>query len=309
MRYIINIFLSVFVVTFCQAQDTVDEPSYPQINFHANLPIKEDKSASSYSNYKSVTIRLLASKIFDMPVTDQQRWNAMKLMYDYENSCMIQCDMLNQDSLKTYAANFDFNSELAYTCEAEGKLYFHEPITRFNLGFVNKSMNGLKLPRNLDNIEFISSINTECDALDYIQRFNNDDYIYWLYDSNSTLLLYAQNFYKDDDLVEMPSGIIAIADGAMRQSNIDALCKERTLIIPNSVKIIGHKSLENCGFSRIIIMTEDELEISSDAFGENLQTNTFIYANKKVQKKLKKSIPQLKNFVKNLDKKVLNELF
>lgn len=308
MKYIINILLSVFVVAFCQAQDTIDEPTYPQINFHANLPVKEDMSASSYSNYMNVSSRLLVSKIFDMPVTDLQRWNALKLMYEYENSCMIQCDMLNQDSLKTYAGNFDFNSELAYTYEEEGKLYFHEPITRFNLGFVNKSMFGITLPHNLDNIEFIPSPNTECDALNHIQCFNNDNYIYWLSDSNSTLLIYAHDFFRDKDIVEVPYGIAHIADGAMRQSKTPTIQENRTLIIPHTVKSIGHKSLENCGFSKIIILSDDELDIPSDVFGDNPPTNTVVYTNKKIQKVFKKSLPLFKKFVKKLDKKILNEL-
>lgn len=308
MKYIVNFLLSVLTVVFCQAQDIVGELSYPQINFHANLPIKEDRTKSSYNNYIDVQRPMLMSSILGLPVTDLHRWNALKLMYDYENTCMIKCEMLDQDSIRSYAENFDFNSELADAYEKNGSLYFHEPITRFDLGFVNKYVYGLTLPHNLDTIEFIPSQNTECDALNHIQCFNNDNYIYWLSDTNSTLLIYACDFFRDKNIVEVPYGITHIADGAMRQSIIPTIQANRTLILPNTIKSIGHKSLENCGFSKIIILGEDELDIPSDVFGDNPPTNTVVYANNKIQKVLKKSLPQFKKNVKKLDKKILNEL-
>jgi len=308
MKFIIYLFMSVLAVSICQAQNSQGELSYPQINFHANLPIKEDKTISSYNNYMRVRNTVLISSIFELPVTDLQRWNALKLMYDYENFCMIKSDMFAQDSLKIFAENFDFNTELADINDKGNMLYFHEPITRFDLGFVNRDMYGLTLPRNLDNIEFIPSINTECDYLFSIQCFNSDEYITWLTNSNSTLLLYSQYFFIEDDIVEIPNGITSIADGAMRQSCLADVFPNRTLIIPNTVKSIGHKSLENCGFSKIIIMCEDELDISSDSFGDIVPSNFVIYATKNIQKKLKKTVPFLKKNIKSLNKKVLNEL-
>lgn len=308
MKYIINFLLSVLVIVVCQAQDTVEKLSYPQINFHANLPVKVDQSASSYSNYMEVQKTMLTAILSGLPITDLQRWNALKLMYDYENSCMIKCVYSGTASLSDHAEKFDFNSELANSYEDKGKLYFSEPITKFDLGFVNKNISELTLPKNLESIQFVPSINTECDNLLPIQCFNSNEYITWLKNSNSTLLLYSQYSFKEDDFVEIPNGITSIADGAMRQSCIDNVLPNRTLIIPNTVKSIGHKSLENCGFSKIIIMSEDEMDISSDSFGDIVPSNFVIYATKKVQKKLKKSVPSLKTNIKSLNKKILNEL-